>query len=146
MAGSDNGVTALKIVEQLCKYFCDLIGWRLPGKAILLRIDEAGHPELLNTIIRGTIYDVKSGFMTNGPWGSQWSNDLFAIIHIDSLLIINERNIEWLVTVPRHTGYGLYRLFCTWITVYIHVLERPYPPQELSWGNISAVCRMELIK
>jgi hypothetical protein len=133
-------------VEQLYKFFCDLTGWRLPGRAVLLRIDEVSHPELLNTIIKGTIYEVKSGFTTTGPCGSQWSDDLFAIIHIDSLLTINGERIEWLMTVPRHTGYGLYRLYCTWIAVYIYVLERPSPPQELSWNDISAICSMKLGK
>jgi hypothetical protein len=137
---------SLKIVEQLCKFFCDLIGWRLPGRAVLLRIDEVSHPELLNTVIKGTIYEVKSGFTTTGPWGSQWSDGLFAIIHIDSILTINGESIEWVMTVPRHTGYGLYRLYCTWIAVYIYVLERPSPPPELSWNDIRAICSMKLGK
>ena len=133
-------------MEQLCKFIGNLIGWRLPGKAVLLRIDEVGRPELLNTIIKGTIYDVQSGFTTSGPGGSQWSDDLFAIIHIESLLNINGENIEWLMIIPRHTGFGLYRLFCTWIAVYIYILERPSPPQELSWHDISAICSMKLAK
>jgi hypothetical protein len=144
--GSNDRIIDLKIVEQLCKFFSDLIGCKLPGKAVLLRIDEVDHPELLNTVIKGTIYDVKSGFTTTGPGGSQWSNDLFAIIHLDHSLTINEKSIEWLMTIPRHTGYGLYRLYCTWIAVYIYVLERPSPPQELSWNDISAICSMKLIK
>jgi hypothetical protein len=126
--------------------FCELTGRQLQGNAVLLRIDESGHTELLNTIIKGTIYDIKSGFMTNGPNGSQWLDDLCAIIHVDSLLTIDGQNIEWLITIPRHEGYGLYRLYSTSIAVYIHILDRPSLLHDLLWDNISAVCIMKLEK
>jgi hypothetical protein len=146
LADSNDGNIALKIVEQLCKFFCELTGHRLPGNTVLLRIDESGHPELMNTIIEGTIYDIKSGFMTNGPNGSQWLDDIYAIIRVDSVLIINGQNVKWLITIPRHTGYGLYRLYFTSIAVYIHILDRPSLPHDLLWDDVSAVCIMKLKK
>jgi hypothetical protein len=141
---SNDGITALRIVEQICKIYCDLIGWHLSGKAVLLRVDESSHSELLNTILKGTIYDIKSRCRATRNYGSQSSDRLFAIVHIDSLLIIHRRNVEWLLTVPRHTGYSLNRLYCTWITVYVHILDRPSQPDDISWDNISAICQMKL--
>ena len=134
----------MKIIEQLCKFFCDLTGWQLPGKAVLLRIDDTNYPALLNTIIKGTIYDIKSGVMATGQGGSQRLDNFFAVIHIDSLLIFDGRNIEWLMVIPRHRGYGLYRLYCTWIVVYIYILEGSSPPNEISWSDICAICSMKL--
>jgi hypothetical protein len=136
----------LKIVEQLCKFFCDLTGWQLHGKAVLLRIDDTKHPALMNTIIKGTINDIKSGITATGPGGSQLLDSSFAIIHIDSSLILDGKNIEWLMVIPRHSGYGLYRLCCTWIAVYIYVLERSSPPHEIFWDDIHAICSMKLAR
>ncbi|MGH8069871.1 MAG: hypothetical protein ACRERE_32445 [Candidatus Entotheonellia bacterium] len=136
----------MKIVEQFCRFFCNLVGWQLPGKPVLLRIDDTDHHALWGIVIKGAICDVISGIRTTGPGGSNWSDDPFAIIHLDSPLNFNGENIEWLMAVPRHKGYGLYRLCMTWIAVYIHVLERPTPPQEISWSDINAVCSMKLIK
>jgi hypothetical protein len=58
---SHDTVTPLRIVEQLCKFFCDLVGWRLPGKSVLLRIDDTDDPALLSTVVKGIINDVVAG-------------------------------------------------------------------------------------
>jgi hypothetical protein len=79
-----------------------------------------------------------------GPEGFNWSDDLCAVIRLDAALNLNGRNIEWLIVVPRHRGYGLYSLCWTRIAVYIHALERPISPQQLSWNDISAICSIKL--
>jgi hypothetical protein len=145
-ADSQNRIIPLRIVEQFCRFFCNLVGWQLPGKTVLLRIDDTNHHALFGIVIKGTICDVISGIMMTGPGGSNWSDNPLAIIHLDSSLNLNERDIEWLIAVPRHKGRGLYRLCMTWIAVYIHVLEGPIPPHEISWNDISAICSMKLAK
>ena len=134
----------MKIMEQLCKLFCDLTGWHLDGKAVLIRIDETNHPSLINTTIKGTIFDVKSGIIATGPGGSHRLDSSFAIVHIDSSLALDGQSVEWLMAIPRHRGYGLYWLYCTWIVVYIYILGGSSPPNEISWSDTRAICSMKL--
>ena len=112
----------------------------------MLRIDESDIPALVGAVIKGTILDVISGVMTIGPGGSKWSDDSFAIIHLDSFINLGGKNVEWLIAVPRHSGYGLYRLHITWIAVYIFTLERPIAPQSISWDEIRGIYSMKLAK
>jgi hypothetical protein len=136
----------MKIAERLCKLFCDLTGLELHGKEVLLRIDDTNHPALMNTVVRGTIYDIKSDIIDTESGGSQRRDGSLAIIHIDSFLDFDGRNIEWLMAVPRHKGYGFYRLYCTWIVVYIYVLDESSPREKISWSDISAICSMKLVR
>jgi hypothetical protein len=140
------GLCHLKVVERLCKFFCHLVGWQLPGKSVLLSIDDSDDPALFGVVVKGVICAIVPAILSLGPAGSSWSDDPSAIIRLDSSLNLKGQNTEWLMAIPRHSGYGLYRLCLSWIAVYISPLEGPNPPRELSWIRISAICSMKLAK
>jgi hypothetical protein len=139
-------VRNLKIVEQLCRFFCGLVGWQLPGKSILLEIDDTDDPALFGLVVRGTIYAVVRDIVSTGPGGSSRSDNPDAIIRLDSPLNFKNQETEWLVARPRHIGFSLDRLYLTSIAVYIHALDGPNPPAELAWDDIIAICSMKLTK
>jgi hypothetical protein len=121
-------------------------GLQLQGQSVLLRVDDTHDSSLFGVVIRGTIYDIKSDTSMSGPLSTELSSKPIAIIHLESPFQYNGKNIEWLVAVSRHKGYGLYRLCRTWIAVYISALEGPTLPQQLSWDQIIAICSMRIIK
>jgi hypothetical protein len=139
------GVWNLKIVEQLCRFFCGLVRWQLPGKSILLRIDDTDDPTLFGLVVRGTIYAVVRDIVSIGPGGSSRSDNPDAIIRLDSPLNFKSQETEWLIARPRHVGFSLDCLCLMSIAVYIHALDGPNPPGQLVWDDIIAICSMKLI-
>jgi hypothetical protein len=131
-------------MEQLCRFFCGLVGWQLPGKSVLLRIDDTDDPVLFGFVIKGTIHAVIQGVLSTGPGGSSRSNNPDAIIQLDSPLNFRNQQTEWLIARPRHIGFSLDRLCLTSIAVYIHALDGPNPPEEVVWDDIIAICSMKL--
>jgi hypothetical protein len=134
------------IVENLCKFFCNIVGLQLQGQSVLLRVDDTPDSSLFGIVVKGTIYDLKLDNTISVSLNSELFNSPFAIIKLDTPLIYNGENIDWLLAVSRHKRYGFYRLCLTWIAVYIFALEEPIFTRQPSWDQIIAICSMKIIK
>ena len=131
-------------MERLCQFFCKLFGWKPTGKFVQLKVDESSDPTLIGKMLKGTIYSVTEDNVTNLKETSMPSGGFYAIIKLESPLRIRNKEFNWLVVVPRHTGYGFYRLCLTWIAVYIYQIEEPIANKEINSEDVLGVGIMKI--
>lgn len=57
--------------------------------------------------------------------------DPCAIIQLESSFNFNGKSLQWLLAIPRHHGFGIYRLCLNFISTDIFSIEGPNPPEEV---------------
>lgn len=121
-------------------------GWHPEGKRTCILINEGSDKNLLGQVIYGTILKYMEHIKTVGPSGV---SDTFAeavLIKLDTCLRYEQLEIDMLVAIPRHTGFGIYRLpFTNSIAVYIVKYMDGVEPIELLQKDVLAIWELKLM-
>ena len=134
-----------KLLEQLAKK----AGWHPEGKRIRILIDEGFDQSLLGKVIPGVIQKYIAKIKTEGPASGKKleTYNECVIIQLDAPLRYREVEFSRLAAVPRHGGFGVYRLPLTsFINVYIIPLVGSSEPQTLPYNDIIAMWELKLVR
>jgi hypothetical protein len=137
-------LSRLRLAQRLCR----LVGFEPVGKRVMIRVDDTGDPALAGFYdrpIMGVIHSTVEEYLVFGLEQSTQQRGLCAIVHLDSPLSASNGDVHWLLTVPRHGGYGLHSLCLTFIGVNVVLIEGPDLPDGSRW-DLAAICSMKLLR
>jgi len=121
-----------------------VVGWNPVGKRIRIVANEGTDKTLLGTSATGVVLTQPENVITSGSSGSTLSE--CAVIQLDEPLHLMQKDIEMLAVVPRHAGFGFYRLPLTSsIAVSVIPISEPAIPREVQDQEIIGVWEMSLI-
>lgn len=122
-----------------------VVGWNPLGKRIRIVANEGIDKTLLGTSATGVILTEPGNVITSGSSGSTLSE--CTVIQLDAPLHLMQRDIEMLAVVPRHAGFGFYRLPLTSsIAVSVIPVSEPAIPREVQYQEVIGVWEMSLLK
>ena len=139
--------TPFRMIGEYLAWVSKARGWHPEGKRICILINEGSDKSLLGQVIYGTIRKYMKRIKTAGSGGIA---DTFAeavLIKLDTCLRYKRLEIDMLVAIPRHTGFGIYRLpFTNSIAVYIvKYMDGVEPPIELLQKDVLAIWELKLM-
>lgn len=131
-----------ELINKACKF----AGFKPKGKRISLHVDEDSNLVQYGLIVEGTIHKLVEHITTYGPTGATIHNELCPVIRLDNTWQISNKATNWLVAIPRHYGYGVYRLCLGSITVHVFPIEDPESIPMLDGTDMLAICSMKLLR